>query len=115
MHIETDTNTDRTVIYNHIISLGQCCHTSKALQRLGLKKYSCPFDWIVSNAWVALDCIDTNFSIFLDKSQYIDCNVPLADPRWIETRAGHKKYGDTMFFHRDPRIENNYQYYSRCV
>jgi hypothetical protein len=109
---------DSKVVFKHAISLGANCHASKALQRLGLKKYSCPFDWIFSSIDIIGDCISTDFSKFLDKSQYIDCNVGtpvISHAGILESRAGHKEYGRHMFFHRDPRIGRNYQYYARCV
>jgi hypothetical protein len=106
---------DDVVVYNHVISLGSNCHTSNMLQNMGLKMYSCPFDWIPSGIHMIIDCIDTDFSKFLDKSQYIDCSIQNSDPNSTETRAGHKEYSSYLFFHSDPRIEENYQYYIRCV
>jgi hypothetical protein len=107
---------DNEIIFKHVISLGANCHTSHMLQNMGFKRYSCPFDWIPSTIPIIIDCIDTNFSKFLDKSQYIDCSMSNSDPKCAhETRAGHRQYLDYLFYHFDPRIDQNYQYYIRCV
>ena len=96
--------------FNYTCSLGSFCQASAILKRNNLKKCSYPFDWIFSNYNIILHCIENNFNIFLDKSYYVDIENKLND-----NQCGHKFYNSQMFNHRDVRIENNYNYYIRCV
>ena len=91
----------------HVCSLGTLCHTSTLLKNNNLKKCSYPFDWIFSNYNIVIDCLKTDFKIFLDKSYYIDIS---------HNKCGHSYYGNQMFNHRNPLINiNDYEYYNRCV
>jgi hypothetical protein len=73
-----------------------------------MKRFSCPFDWIFSNASMVTDCIETNFAKFLDKTQYISLN---------ETQCTHKLYDivDPTFNHHNPSNDQDYEYFKRCV
>mmetsp|Transcript_62633 Transcript_62633/g.145810 ORF Transcript_62633/g.145810 Transcript_62633/m.145810 type:complete len:483 (-) Transcript_62633:74-1522(-) len=50
------------------ISLGSYCAPSYALQLLGLKKFSYPFDWVRSSVDSILHCLDVQFQDFLTYS-----------------------------------------------
>lgn len=50
------------------ISLGCYCAPSYALQLLGLKRYSYPFDWVRSSVEGVLHCLDVQFQDFLTYS-----------------------------------------------
>ena len=91
-------------------SIGTFCQAAMILKRNGLKMASYPFDWIFSSAEMAKDCITDNFASFLDKSYYTNIRC-----RWNDHQCGHKKYHTNMFNHRDPRTEQDYHYYVRCV
>jgi hypothetical protein len=52
------------------ISLGCFCALSRALQSLGLKRYSYPFDWTRSPMEGIIHCLDTNFEDFLTFSAF---------------------------------------------
>jgi len=55
------------------ISLGCFCATARALQSLGLKKHTYPFDWARSPLMGVVQCLDTNFEDFLSfKSIRVD-------------------------------------------
>jgi hypothetical protein len=45
------------------ISLGPNCQTSGSIKTTGYY----PFDWIISNLDIVLDCIQTDFKDYLDK------------------------------------------------
>lgn len=61
----------------------------------------------MSNHKNNIQCIDDNFKLFLDKSQYINITP---------TQCGHKYYDGKMFYHHNPLCnEKQYQYYCRCV
>jgi hypothetical protein len=92
---------------NYTCSLGSLCHSSQILKRNKYKYCSYPFDWIFSSCDNIIHCIEDNFSIFLDKSYYINIS---------QSTCGHSKYGNSMFNHRNP-LKNigDYNYYVRCV
>ena len=72
---------------NYICSLGTLCHTASFMQRNNIKIVSYPFDWIFSNHQNIMHCIETNFSIFLDKNYY----------KYIsESECGHYLYDESL-------------------
>ena len=92
---------------NYTCSLGPLCHSAMILKRNKYKLCSYPFDWIFSNYNNIIDCIEDNFSIFLNKSYYINISP---------TKCGHSKYNLRMFNHHNPLINiDHYNYFVRCV
>ena len=88
-------------------SLGFSCHSAQILKRNKYKCCSFPFDWIFSNCDSIIHCIESNFSIFLDKSYYVDISP---------SQCGHSKYNEFMFNHYNPLTNvDHYDYYVRCV
>ena len=53
----------------YVCSLGNRCHTAYLLKKCNLKKTSYPFDWIFSDLYMILHCIEDNFNKFLNKSK----------------------------------------------
>jgi hypothetical protein len=49
--------------YN-FITLGFNCAPAKALKALGLRKYSLPFDWVITNNMRIVDCLEDDFQKF---------------------------------------------------
>jgi hypothetical protein len=98
------------MIINYTCSFGDRCHSSQLLKRNNLKRYSYPFDWIYSSSDNIIHCIQDNFNTFLDKSYYIDIEI-----KWNDNQCGHKYYNHNMFNHHDPRNEEDYNYFVRCV
>ncbi len=88
------------------ISLGENCNTAWYLKQVGVKKASYPFDWIFSSPEIIIDCIEDNFSKFLDKSMIY--------PKIGGKSAGHIYYHESLFNHRNPLTIKNYEYYQRC-
>lgn len=97
-------------MYHHVCSLGTLCHTGRILQRLQLKKTSHPFDWVFSDYNIIIDCLKDDFNKFLDPSYYTDVKND-----FHEHNCGHTLYHEDFFFHKDPRRDDHYQYYQRCV
>jgi hypothetical protein len=93
--------------YNVVVSIGNSCLASWTCKKAGLKRFSCPFDWIFTGVDVIIDCLTTDFQVFLDKEQY---------DTYLDTQksAIHKKYG-RIFLHHDPRLTEDYEYFQRCV
>jgi hypothetical protein len=95
----------------YVCSFGSHCHTGKILQRNNLKLASYPFDWIFSNPDMILHCIETGFSIFLDKSYYKIPPNHLSGKKCI-----HAYYSPTVTFnHHNPLLKDDYSYVTRCV
>jgi len=66
------------------ISLGCCCAVSSALELLGLKRNSYPFDWVRSSLEGITHCLDVQFEDFLTYSTYsvTDQYVVFGGTRW---------------------------------
>src|SRR5438093_448138 len=79
------------ISYSHVISLGAMCLASGFTKTLGWKRFSCPFDWIVSTKQSIIDSLETNFKQFLNKEYYID--LPGIQGR---IGAGHRLYSGGM-------------------
>ncbi len=89
------------------ISLGQNCSSAWYLKQIGLKTESYPFDWVFSSPEIILDCINNNFSKFLEKA------LVYAKPDGES--AGHSYYHSNLFSHRNPiKSGQDYEYYKRC-
>jgi hypothetical protein len=97
------------LIVNHICPIGTACLTAFLLKRLKLKTTSYPFDWISSSPSNILHMIENDFKIFLTKSYYNHQhnNCTTHDYYYINNV---KMYG-----HHNPLINNDYEYYCRCV
>ena len=92
---------------NYVCSLGSLCHSAQTMKRNNLKSCSYPFDWCFSNMNNIIDCIKDNFNVYLDASYYIHIS---------DNQCGHSIYGDNMWWHHNPLLnENDYFYFSRCV
>lgn len=90
-----------------IISLGPNCHTAGILKILNYKTESYPFDWIISNIDIVIDCIITDFKNYINKELFYIYNQLI---------IGHKLYKHNMFVHRDPlHNDNDYNYILRCT
>ncbi len=98
-------------VYNYVISLGEFCHTSTLMKEIKIKKFSGPFDWILISNNNILDCLADNFTNFSDKKYYIDNTTAINK----NNTAGHSLYRNNMFYHHDPRKNDDYQYFIRCV
>jgi len=107
-NVKENTRNDKNfkIEINQVCSLGTLCQPALMLKRNNLKLQSYPFDWIFSNPDIIMDCLNDDFTSFLDKSNYIDIG---------EDKCGHTKYHPRMFNHHNPLHEKNYQYYIRCV
>lgn len=90
------------------LSIGQNCNTAWYLQESGAKQFSGPFDWLCCSADILKDCLENDFSRFLDKE--------LIFPWGGGRGAGHRIYHSSMFVHRNPLASiDDYEYYVRCV
>lgn len=92
--------------FNHVISLGCNCIPSYYLKLRGLKKYSCPFDWLICPInWVP-HIISDNFQTFMDRTKMINNG----------NHCGHSMYGANFFKHYNPLTrQEHHDYYQRCI
>jgi hypothetical protein len=95
---------------SYVCSLGNKCHSASLIKRNHLKKCSYPFDWIFSSCDNIIHCLNDNFQTFLNKNLYTDIQI-----RWNDNQCGHLFYHPNMFNHKDPRKDDDYNYYVRCV
>jgi len=88
------------------VSLGQNCNASWYLKASENKRASYPFDWLFTTPEIIEDILSDNFDSFLDKSQLI--------PHGLD--AGHERYHDWLFGHRNPASSNtDLEFLRRCV
>lgn len=101
---------------NYVIPMGLRCPTAFFLKQNGLKKTSYPFDWLkMYDLDVVLESLDDDFESFLDSSNYIDLENPYGRAKM--PGCGHTSLTNSrdLFFHRDPRIPSDYDYFKRCI
>ena len=94
----------------HFCSFGSLCHPARMLQRIHVKNVSYPFDWMFTDENVIIDILNDDFTKFMDKSYYGD-----VANKFSERTCGHSLYHEDFFFHKNPRNEDDYLYYQRCV
>lgn len=93
----------------NVVSLGCNCHTAMFAKMIGIRQFSCPFDWICIGFHDLLSILDDNFEKFIDPKyliDHVDNNV------W---KCGHSIYSDRMFHHFNPRLPDHTAYYERCI
>jgi len=97
-------------VIHHTYSLGTSCHTAFFFKNAGYRESSMPFDWVaLDNLRNVLNILNDDFASFMDKSLYTD-HVDKCDGR-----AGHKSFNSVFFNHFNPRKEEHYNYYQRCI
>ena len=100
---------------SYTCSLGTLCHAAQILKRNKLKLCSYPFDWIFSSCDNIIHCIEDDFTIFLNKSYYIQV-LDKESGKDSDKKCGHSYYNKYMFNHHNPlKYENDYNYFVRCV
>lgn len=100
----------------HIASIGSHCAASYLLKSFALKRYSGPFDWIFSSLGMVADCIEDDFSDFLNREFYASLpreqrSGPGADHLLYRDRHGIR----SIFNHADPTEPEAYDALVRCV
>jgi hypothetical protein len=94
----------------YFCSLGSLCHTARMMQRIHVKKVSYPFDWVFTDDEIVKDILEDDFVKFMDRSYYVDVKN-----KFSERTCGHVLYHEDFFFHKNPRNEDDYLYYGRCI
>jgi hypothetical protein len=92
----------------HYISLGENCHVARTLKSIGLRNEAYPFDWVFTSPQILLDCIENDFTTFMNK-QYHTEHPSSTD------KSGHSLYGETFFNNKNILDNKDYEYYERCI
>lgn len=93
---------------SEFISLGCFCGVTRALQCLGLKRYSYPFDWVRTNTPSTVLCLQRNFSDFFTSSFVGDGPAP-----GVKLHGGSDWGGS--FWHHDPNNSKVQQDFTRRI
>ncbi len=78
---------DETEVFLNFVSLGSACQTASSMEKYGLRSWSGPFDWLVTDSlqWV-LHYMETDFENFLKKENLERCQE---NPRaFAEKKSG---------------------------
>jgi hypothetical protein len=102
-----------------VVSLGTHCFTSSMLQRLRLRPFAGPFDWLFTNIGMIAHCVQDDFKVFLDpkffevvpSSQRPDPKENLCEHSYYRTEFGQR----FVFNHTDPTTTEGFAYLTRCV
>lgn len=90
----------------HFCSLGALCYTVRMIQCIHVKKVFYPFNWIFTDEEVIIDILNDDF----DKSYYTDVK-----DKFIGRGCEYSYYYEDFLFHKNPRNEDDYLYYQRCI
>ena len=93
-------------VYYEKVSIGENCNTSWYLKETNNKKASYPYDWIFTSPEIISHSIRDEFHSFLDKNMIVEIK---------KNRAGHAMYHSSLFNHKNPRQQKEFDYYRRAV
>ena len=63
----------------HYLTLGHDCSPASALRGLKLREFALPFDWVVSNITILIECFEDNFSKFHKNLKFNNSKKRLID------------------------------------
>ena len=83
-----------TEVFSNFISLGSACQTASSMEKYGLRSWSGPFDWLVTDSlqWV-LHYMETDFADFLKKENLERCQE---NPKTFVEEKGGSSFAMTM-------------------
>jgi len=92
--------TDVRNAFKYAVSLGSKCIVAEVLRGSGLRRFSCPFDWLYSSGEMVEHCLKDNFATYLDTTQMVKSGV----------NHGHKHYSKMLgrgviYPHHNPKKE----------
>jgi len=93
-------------------SLGTHCYASWIMDRMGLRQYAMPFDWLFSSIRMVTHAINDDFQEFLKRDQYYRIDD--------HGRCGHHFYGQEpglslIFNHHDVTQDHYYAHFERAT
>lgn len=100
--------------FERIVSIGTFCAAAAHLREAGLRDAAYPFDWLFSNPAMVADCIEDDFSTFLDRKYLSKVDG--------ERRCRHEFYqqrypmgAGAIFNHHDPSSEPDFSHFQRAI
>ena len=102
-----------------VIPLGTACIAACTLRRMGLDQPPMPFDWLATTPAMIRHCLETDFSVLLDQTQYRSLTGQ-ARPGEPDDGCAHEYYArehgiGRVFNHNDPTREADYRYLQACI
>ena len=92
-----------------IISIGPLCLGAQSIADIGMRTASFPFDWIFSDLRMVQNCIETRFSIFLDRNL-----ISRGDKSGVSTHTHYSKNGPSPTFnHHDLTLDETHAAFTR--
>ena len=106
-------------IVQPIIPLGIGCVVACTLRSMGLDQPPMPFDWLATTPAMIRHCLQTDFSVLLDRTQYRSLTGQ-ARPGEPDEGCAHEYYArehgiGRVFNHNDPTREADYRYTQACI
>lgn len=99
-------------VYGHVISMGTACWTSQLIKDAGLKRFSCPFDWIFSSPAFVGHCLEDDFGEFLSRDRWVSVGGP---QQWT-LPVIRDRYGlGRILNHHDASSDADFGYLTRSV
>ena len=102
-----------------VIPLGTACIVACTLRRMNLHQPPMPFDWLATTPAMIRHCLETDFSVLLDQTQYRSLTGQ-ARPGEPDDGCAHEYYArehgiGRVFNHNDPTREADYRYTQACI
>ena len=98
--------------FGHVVSIGSACWTSQLIKDMGLKRYSCPFDWIFSSPGFVAHCLADDFAEFLSRDRWVSTGGP---QHWTLPLI-RDRYGlGQILNHHDVSNDGDFHYLVRSV
>ena len=101
-----------TETYDNCISLGWFCGTASSLSQLGLRSFSGPFDWCLSDFQAVVNQIDNEFADFLKKDNLEMVNK---NPKVFRDRKYNFYYNHDVKENFENEYDNIYAKYTRRI
>ncbi len=114
-----ETGTGWPAIAQPVVALGTGCIVAYTLRRIGLDQPPMPFDWLATTPAMVRHCLQTDFLVLLDRSQYSSLTGQGGEGE-PEDGCAHafyaREYGIARVFNdSDPTREADYRDTEACV
>ena len=95
-----------------VVSVGSFCLASAAIESAGVSQPSYPFDDIFSSMAIVIQCLEDDFTVFLDQKDYIALEQA---ENWVQ-RVYRESFGQQITFaHHDMSLDTNMASFRRKV
>jgi hypothetical protein len=99
-------------LIRYAASLGTQCYAGWLMNRIGVRRYALPFDFIFSDLGMVAHCVNDGFRMLLDRSQYVQVDK--------EGHCSHTFYSaqfdrPIIFNHHNVTQEQHYMHFVRSA